>query len=319
MADSPTVDTLPEKVTLPEIFPGPQAVSLSISLGLPRLREVCKWLVCYGYATEGEISGPSSLVNAAVKAGRFLGLSVDWTAANETIGAMKILQSFIDLMAIPRCGHPDMYPGEPHLAVANGWRNMGVDTVLVRVVSPLPALGQAKQEELTAKAINAWQAVCGVRCGMTGSKDKTAHISISLCDRTSGSDGRGAMLAFTYLPTDWQKSNLPMPLLFDIAEAFGPTANGQTIGYSEVVTHELGHALIGLSHAPQSTPALMAPYYKPGLSLPQSNDIERALKVWPLPAVPTLPPVVPPVVTVPNNGEIASVVINYKNGTVVKL
>ena len=283
---------------LPEIMLSPVLSNILMQkVRIPRLIAIAKWLIHYGYAEGNKLESITDLVGAVDRAADFLGFKFSSAIPSEKdqadleIVATYILRVMTGIMAIPRCGHSDK---PSHHAIANnGWMGMGIDTVRIKIQQPLPGIGLTTQEILTEECIQQWRNVCGVRCKMVTSNEP-ADLAIGICDRASGSDGRGAMLAFTYLPQDWNKNQLPMPLLFDIAERFGTSADGQTIGYKEVVTHELGHGLIGLSHAAANVNALMAPYYKPGLMAPTSHDIQRALMIWPLPPVQPKPPVTPP-------------------------
>lgn len=152
------------------------------------------------------------------------------------------------------------------------------------VSSDLP--GMLRQAFLTAvmEAARRWQAVCGLTFESTNDQ-RGCDILVT----TGPIDGASGTLAWSELPPGDDRM---LKQKYDTAEKWR-TAAGSGIDLVAVVCHELGHA-IGLPHAAQSAPDLMAPYYKPEVSSPGAGDIARIQKLYGPPVVPPPPPPPPP-------------------------
>lgn len=217
--------------------------------------------------------------------------------------------NILQAMQHARCGFPDFQALSEDQG--NPWLRSGVKVIRWTIAKGLPGWDRDRQLELTRKAIQAWQDVCGLQTeyvplSPSGTLDPNyaPHVSIGLCSRNNGSDGRGGMLAYTYLPT---YRPLPIPLLFDVSETFvSAVPKHGDILYLNTCSHELGHVLCGLDHSPadDGQKALMDPYYDPETWKPQAFDIKRALKMWPKPAPTPVPPSLP-VPTEPEPGLIS--------------
>lgn len=242
--------------------------------------DIIRFLTHYGWLRKDGVSTAAAVLEAIAKYkaryGKF----------------SNILQA----MRHARCGFPDFHAlsedlGNPWLRA--GITRAGITKVRWTIDQGLPGWDRERQLELTRKAIQAWQDVCGLQTeyvppGSTG-PDTAPHVSIGLCSRNNGSDGRGGMLAYTYLPTYRPH---PIPLLFDVSETFvNSVPRHGDILYLNTCSHELGHVLCGLDHSPaeDNQPALMDPYYNPDVWKPQQFDIKRALKMWPKSVTPSVP------------------------------
>lgn len=152
----------------------------------------------------------------------------------------------------------------------------------VSVAGTLPTLSREEFAGAVRQALDSWSAVCPLK--FTLSSDNPDIII------TTGTiDGPSKVLAWSELPDG---SDRMLRQRYDTSERFviakNPAMN--TIDIVAVLTHELGHAL-GLDHAPQGSPDLMAPIYQPGRREPQDGDIKRIQKFYgkPIPDSPTNP------------------------------
>ena len=122
---------------------------------------------------------------------------------------------------------------------------------------------------------------------------------------TGNIDSPGNTLAWSELPGP-NAIHQKLTQKFDSSEPFVFSSNPppNRIDLGAVACHEIGHAL-GLSHAPVSSRALLAPIYNPPVRLPQSWDItEIQRRYGPVINGPTIDPIVPvpPSVPIPPTG-----------------
>lgn len=211
--------------------------------------------------------------------------------------------NILQAMQHARCGFPDFQALSED--AGNPWLKQGITKIRWTIAQGLPGWDRDRQLELTRKAIGAWQEVCGLQTEyVPPNANESVHVAIGLCSRNNGSDGRGGMLAYTYLPN---YRPMPIPLLFDVSETFvGSLPKYGDVLYLNTCCHELGHVLIGLDHSPaeDGQKALMDPYYDPEMWKPQAFDVKRALKMWPKQPVeppPSLPVPTPNRITVEFN------------------
>lgn len=136
-----------------------------------------------------------------------------------------------------------------------------------------------------AEAFGSWQDVCGLTFGVWGGQTASPDIVLT----TAPIDGPAGTLAWSQLPTGGDGQILQR---YDAAEAF-VVAESPPVGKIDLVAvacHEIGHAL-GLVHAADGSPDLMAPVYQPGRRRPQPNDVRRIQALYGPPSSgPTTPP-----------------------------
>ncbi len=132
-----------------------------------------------------------------------------------------------------------------------------------------------------AESFASWQSVCGLQF-----YEATGPVDIVLT--TGPIDRAGGVLAWSELPDGSERQ---LTQRYDTRDRFvvatrpGP---GQ-IDLVAVGSHEIGHAL-GLEHAPNGSPDLMAPIYEPGRRFPQPGDIERIQRLYGKPVPADVPP-----------------------------
>lgn len=235
---------------------------------------VVRYLKAYGYLGDyaADMLNASMVKHAIMEAVRHYGGV--WTELDSVITRTALVHQMINH---PRCGCSDkMKLSEDR---GNPWLRAGIKNIKWTLANPLPGWTRDEQISLSKKGLENWGAVCGLQTTYVPNL-QDAHVFLDLCDARTDGDGRGGMLAYTYLP-DAPK---PIGMYFDVAEDFRTATK-----YLNVFTHEAGHVFCGLDHSSgnDSITSLMDPFYKANVASPQPQDISRALKMWP--AVPPAP------------------------------
>ncbi len=110
--------------------------------------------------------------------------------------------------------------------------------------------------------------VCGLKFSVAGTQSAADIVIGAGRGRSADFDGPSGTLAYAYLPGEEFDGQLR--LMFDDDETWSVDPASRGILLKNVFLHEIGHNL-GLSHS-QVKSALMAPYYTPGIAIPQQND-----------------------------------------------
>lgn len=240
------------------------------------IRAVVQYLKAYGYLGDVDMLNASMVKHAIMEAVRRYGGV--WTELDSVITRTALVHQMINH---PRCGCSDkMKLSEDR---GNPWLRAGIKNIKWTLVNPLPGWTRDEQITLSKKGLENWGAVCGLQTTYVPNL-QDAHVFLDLCDARNDGDGRGGMLAYTYLP-DAPK---PIGMYFDVAEDFRNSTK-----YLNVFTHEAGHVFCGLDHSSgnDAITSLMDPFYKANIAAPQPQDINRALKMWPVvPPAPTPAP-----------------------------
>lgn len=172
-----------------------------------------------------------------------------------TIRAMKFT---------PRCGCPDyqMNTGPQ----ASKW---GVKKLTYFIESYVGGLSKKDQEDLIQIAFNQWAEHADLEFERVNSQNSARLILSTGRGRFQQFDGPGNTLAWAYLPSG-NNYNGQLLMRFDLDETWVSSTKDRGILYLNVACHEFGH-MLGLDHSKIKS-ALMAPYYAPNITKPQSND-----------------------------------------------
>jgi hypothetical protein len=165
--------------------------------------------------------------------------------------------------------------------VISPWRKQ---LLVWQIAGNLPGLSRDDFRSAAAQAFASWQSVCGLTFKEAG-LNETPDILM-----TAGRiDRQGGVLAWSELPDGSDRQLLQK---YDTSEAYVIAIRPPTskIDLVAVCCHEIGHAL-GLDHAANGSPDLMAPIYDPGRRTPQTGDIQRIQGLYPVRTTP--PPPVP--------------------------
>lgn len=140
--------------------------------------------------------------------------------------------------------------------------------LLTSMRARLPGVSEEDLQSAYALAWSFWQEVC--RLTFEHRADPTRADILA----TSGNiDGPFSVLAWSELPDG---SDRPLSQKYDSSERYTSqeVPPQGMIDLVAVMCHEQGHAL-GLEHAAEGAPDLMAPIYQPGRRKPQAGDIRR--------------------------------------------
>jgi hypothetical protein len=208
----------------------------------------------------------SDLEKAVKQFQKWFGLKADGVVGPKTLRAMEI----------PRCGCPDVVDEgnslhRQYLRMQNvieenmaKWNKQGLTYAVQSYVSGIP---KTKQLEIFAGAFKAWDDVCGISIRPISNVQKADLVLSTGAGRQHNFDGRGGTLAWAYLPNGRDNQLL---MRFDLAETWITNPRDRGILLFNVACHEFGH-MLGLTHS-RSKGALMAPYYSPGVAVPQQDD-----------------------------------------------
>ena len=206
------------------------------------------YLKKYGYLDDLEVDEKS--FRAAVKSFQtYFHLKKDGLLGPKSLHAMQV----------PRCAVPDTLA-----ATSRRWNKT---TLRYYIDGRVGGLTSAIQSQLIREAWASWAEHIDLHFIRTNNV-KTANILIGVGRGSRyGFDGAGGTLAWAQLPSG---NDAILRCRFDIDETWikDPTQRG--ILFKNVAAHEFGH-LLGLGHSDNSG-ALMAPFYNPNISGPQSND-----------------------------------------------
>lgn len=119
-------------------------------------------------------------------------------------------------------------------------------------------------------AFSQWAKVCNIEPTRVEASNKANIYARSGVGKKHQLDGAGGTLAWSELPCGVHET-IQLDQMFDEAE---PWSFNMAVA---VMCHELGHAL-GLPHL--SWGNLMAPYYDPNVTAPQTGDIEEIVKLY---------------------------------------
>lgn len=156
---------------------------------------------------------------------------------------------------------------------ADAVRAWGKRRLLWTVQGSLPGVTAQNFRAAIDQAFDSWQGVCGLEFA-EAAQGQAADIII-----TAGRiDGQNNVLAWSELPDG---SDRPLQQRYDTSERYVVAENpGRSqIDLVAVACHEIGHA-IGLEHAAQNSPDLMAPTYSPGRRTPQPGDVARIQRLY---------------------------------------
>ncbi|GAB4134766.1 MAG: hypothetical protein Tsb009_00130 [Planctomycetaceae bacterium] len=186
----------------------------------------------------------------------------------------KTLNLIAKLICCPEPTEPD----KNALDIVNMGGRINPKEVRVHLAS-LPNVdgSQAVAVDLFKDAWNSWQFVCGVGFLIVQNR-QVADVVVETEPFSDGVNGNLA-LADVGPPTTKQ-----LTLTFDANETFvSQPASGGAV-FEHVACHEIGH-ILGLSHQLDDgtfAPAgqLMHKDYQEHITTPQSQDIQRAVKIW---------------------------------------
>lgn len=134
----------------------------------------------------------------------------------------------------------------------------------------LPGMTQEQIASAYDIAFGQWAEVCDINPKRVERKEVANIYARSGRGKKNNLDARGGTLAWSELPCD-VASHIQLDQMFDEAEDW---SFNMAVA---VICHELGHAL-GLGHL--NFGALMAPYYDPNVSKPQTEDIEEMTRLY---------------------------------------
>jgi predicted Zn-dependent protease len=150
-------------------------------------------------------------------------------------------------------------------AAAAAWRKR---SLTYWVAGSLPGVSSGTFEQTAAEAFAAWSRVTPLDF-RPAQRGETPDVVM-----TAGRiDQAGGVLAWSELPDG---SDRQLTQKYDTSERYvvSATPGRGEIDLLAVMEHEIGHAL-GLDHAAQNAPDLMAPTYRPGLRSLQPGDVRR--------------------------------------------
>lgn len=163
-----------------------------------------------------------------------------------------------------RCALPDIMQARDSVCK---WPHLNV-TWYVNV--SLGTLSTTQVMEAFRTAYQQWADICGIQPVYGGSNANVNIYSQAGRGRKSQLDGPGGTLAWSELPCGASKTTR-------LQQMYDGDENWDFDMLVAVACHEIGHAL-GLSHGPRG--ALMAAYYDPKITKPQSWDIQQMVALY---------------------------------------
>lgn len=235
------------------------------------------YLSFFGYVATGLLQSlaDQQLREAITSFQTWFGLTADGVIGPKTLKAMSL----------GRCGCNDIPDPDNNLHLKymrmqetienskNAWKRNGL-TFAIR--DHIPGIPPQTQADILERAWKAWDDVCGISITKAASTD-TADLIISTGrGNESKFDGRGGILAWSYLPDGRDKQLI---MKFDLDEIWVTEPPQRGILLFNVACHEFGH-MLGLSHSTRPH-SLMAPSYNPHIAVPQSDDdIEQVRRIY---------------------------------------
>ncbi len=236
-----------------------------------------RYLHFFGYVSSGLLNSldVAELKQRVTLFQQRFGLPADGVIGPKTLKAI----------AAPRCGCLDVADNDNgvHLQYLrlqekvdnnkNRWQKNGL-TYAVREY--VPGIPPEQQRQIIHQAWAAWDKVCGLELREATSAD-TADLLLRVGRGSVDKfDGRGGVLAWSYLPDGTNKQLL---MRFDTDETWVTTPEQRGVLLFNVACHEFGH-MLGLSHS-EIAGALMAPHYNPLIAVPQQkDDIDRVTAIY---------------------------------------
>jgi hypothetical protein len=165
------------------------------------------------------------------------------------------------------------------IRISNRSRNRVKYFVFIEQLPNVSGMSENEVVDAIDESLFEWEKVCNVDFFRV-----PVRAAADLIIKEGRIDGGGNTLALTDLPLVSQRVSTQLEMVFDTAETF--SENGTT-KFSNVLTHELGHA-IGISHGGRNgVPAgffqrgdLMFGSYQDNIATPQTKDISVAVRLW---------------------------------------
>jgi len=166
----------------------------------------------------------------------------------------------------PRCGLPDFNITAPGGEICK-WP---MEKIAYFHEINLPGLNKEQIAQAYDIAFSQWAEVCNIDPVRVDNQSLANIYARSGMGAKHGLDNKGGTLAWSELPCG-VAPNIQLDQMFDEAESW---SFNMAVA---VICHELGHAL-GLPHLNSGN--LMAPYYDPNMTKPQTGDIEEIVKLY---------------------------------------
>lgn len=259
------------------------------------IKKTIDYLVRFGYLNTNQENTLEDVLAAVVKLHTLAGLKSTDIISGKTL----------TLMSLPRCSLMDN-----EVESATNLNKWGTNKLTYCINSRDSDMSAQEWDACFKQAFNNWSDVCNLTFTQVSSVNQ-ANLIINIGQgRQDDFDGPSGVLAWFQLPSSSNYSGR-LEGKFDANELWGINRG---ILLVNVACHEIGHAL-GLTHSNISS-ALMAPFYSPSISKPQSNDdISRAIARYGNPInTPNVPPT--PSVPVPTNP--SNITINL-TGSITKI
>lgn len=165
------------------------------------------------------------------------------------------------------CGHTET---EQALGVGQKLSQWPHSELTWSIRDGLPGIAEDSYAAIVGESFKRWTDVCGLRTRRVVSGRGNIEFTVQTI-------GPGGVLADCQLPYPGITPSHTLLCRVDTAENWVAANNPQPnqIDLYRVLCHELGHG-IGISHLPENSGALMAPFYSAKIAVPQVPDIEQA-------------------------------------------